>query len=460
MKFICLLLAAALSLAAAPLRAATRPHYGGTLRMETRGAIASFGRSKVLDADDQALEDWVLSSVCDRLVIMADDGSVRPRLAISWRSDLDLRSWHFALRPNVMLQNGNPLSPAIIIASLAAANPTWHVRTEAGELLIQSDAPIPNLPAQLAEIRNSVCVSGDGGQWVGSGPFQIGEFQPGQRMELRAFDSWSGRPFLDRIRIEMGKSLAEQATDFQLGRAELIENSPTLAPPQRLSKISTSQPMELLAVVFAANTETAMRPRLRQAIALSLDRASIYSVLLRRQGEPSAALLPEWISGYAHLFSSAQDLARARQVRAQMGSVPTLTLGYDPGDTLAKSIAERVAVNAREVNVAIQPIPIANNPRAANPDARIVRVRIESPDPGAALASLASPLNASTLTSALSLNSADAIYRIENNALQDFLIIPIAHIPEAFMLGPMVHDWEIAPWGELNLGDLWMEPAP
>jgi peptide/nickel transport system substrate-binding protein len=451
MKRICLLLVALLS-AAAALQAATRPHFGGTLRMEARGTLASFDLKLNPSSDDAMLRDIVLTSVCDRLVTLDADGDPRASLATSWRSDRDGRSWYFTLRKGVALHNGGKLSTQMVVASLAAANPNWRVRAQEPEVLIQSETPLTDVLFELAEPRNSICLAGDNGRWVGSGPFQIVVSQSGH-IDLRAFDdAWQGRPFLDGIHIETGKSLQDQTLDLQLGRTAIIEGDSAQRPANTLE---STQPIELIALAFAPNHPAVSDLRLRQALALALDRNSIFSVLLRRQGEPSASLLPEWISGYAHLFNAAQDLLNARRLVSHVTLAP-LSLGYEADDPLAKLIAERVSVNAREAGIGLQPVPEANN-RNSNADITLVRIKIESPDPAAALAGLAGSLRLPVLQKAHTTTAAEALYGIENDALKDYFVIPIAHIPQT-LTAVGVHDWKMNRWGEVNWGNVWTEP--
>ena len=455
MKPICLLLAAALSIGPAVM-AATRPHYGGTLRVEMRGALSSFDGTEA-NPDQVALRDLIEGAVCDRLTSLDSRGELQPSLATLWRSERDGRSWLFTLRGNVLLHNGNTLSQQMVITALTAANPSWRVRAEGTQVLIQSDTPAADLPYTVAEPHNSICLAGEKGQWIGSGAFQIGEFQAGQRIELRAFeDAWHGRPFLERIRIEMGKSLADQAADLQLGKADAIEADPS-QPRTAASPVPTSQPAELLTLMFSADRPAVSDGKVREAIAQAIDRNSIFSVLLRRQGEPSAALLPEWISGYAHVFNIAQDLSAARRLRTQAGSVPPLSLAYDANDPLAKLVAERLEVNAREAEIALQPAPEANASRRGDVDARLVRVRIQSPDPAAALAAIGAAMDIDSLRKAQAAASIEALYGIESEALKDYWIVPIAHLPVAFNLAPVVHDWIITRWATIDPADLWVE---
>jgi len=459
MKPIFLLLVAALS-GAATASAATRPHFGGTLRVEVRGSLSTFDITEDSNAARSLLRDLVLTAVCDRLVALNAKGEPQPSLAASWRSDRDGRSWFFTIRSGVLLHNGATFAPQMVVTAITAQNPDWHVRPNGKEVEIQSDAPLANILYELAEPHNSVCLAGEGGQWIGSGPFRIAGFQSGQTMELRAFDeAWQGRPFLDGVRIQMGKSFTDQAADLQLGRADLIENDATQAKPFGNTTVISTDAVDLVALVFTPNRPAATDVKVREALARSLDRDSIYSVLLRRQGEPNAALLPERLSGYAHLFNGLQDLALTRQLRNQAPSAVPLALSYDGNDDLARLIADRVSLNARDAGITLQPRAESPAFRSFNADVRLVRIRLESPEAGAALARIADVLNLSKLRKAQTAAGAEALYGVEGDALKDYLIVPIAHIPESYSVAPAVHDLTITRWGEIRLGNSWVEAA-
>lgn len=455
MKRTFLLLVAAFSLAPG-IWAATRPRFGGTLRVETRGAISSFDITDDPNAARALLRDLILSNVCDRLVTLNANGDPLPLLATSWRSERDGRSWYFPLR-DVPLHNGNTLTVQTVITALSAQNPDWHARANGNELVIESDTAVPHILYQLAEPHNSVCLVGTNGQWIGSGPFQIGDFQPGQQIELRAFDdAWQGRPFLDRVHIQMGRSFADQAADLQTERADLVETDPT-QPRSGSGGPSLTQPLELIALAFTPNRPATADPGVREALARSLDRNSIYSVLLHRQGQSSAGLLPAWITGYDHLFKGVQDLSLARQLRNPLGSLMPLTLAFDANDDLARPVAERVSLNAQGAGITLQPRPETPSFRGFNADVRLIRLRLESPAAGATLARIGNILNLGTLQKALTATTSDSMYAVESDSLKDYSIVPIAHLPEAFNHAGSVHDWSMTRWGEIKLADLWIE---
>src|SRR5437899_6252135 len=98
--------------------------------------------------------------------------------------------------------------------------------------------------------------------------------------------------------------------------------------------------------------------RLREAISAAIDRPSIADVVLQRQGVPAGSLLPNWLSGYAFLFPTAQDLPRTRELLTATGRevshAAPLVLVYDSGDEEARAVAERVAVNLKEAGIAVQ----------------------------------------------------------------------------------------------------------
>ena len=54
--------------------------------------------------------------------------------------------------------------------------------------------------------------------------------------------------------------------------------------------------------------------RMREALPVSLNRGTMAGVLLQKQAEPAAALLPRWLSGYALLFTVDTNLDRAMEM--------------------------------------------------------------------------------------------------------------------------------------------------
>jgi len=253
----------------------------------------------------------------------------------------------------------------------------------------------------------------------------------------------NGRPFLDAIEIQLGRSLREQSLDLELGKADVVEVGPNelrRSPAGR--RLWTSQPVRLVALVFAPHVEDA---HVREALSLAVDRSAIWSVLLQRQGEISGALLPQWLSGYAFLFSAVTDLPRARSLAA--GSRP-LALGVS--DPSLRAIADRILLNARDAGIALS---IAAP--GANADVRLTEARVPSADPAHSLSALAAAFG---LPEPPHADTPEALYTVERGMLEGSRVIPLVHLPDVYGVAPRVKGGPgISPLGEWRFGDLWIE---
>jgi len=274
-----------------------------------------------------------------------------------------------------------------------------------------------------------------------AGAFNITRWEAGRRAIFDANESApGGRPFLDTIEISMGRALRDQSIDLELGKADLVELGPTEIRRQVTGRrIWPSAPVRVLALVFDSKMQDA---RVREALALAVDRSAIHSVLLQRQGEVSAALLPQWLSGFAFLYPVATDLARARTLAA--GARP-LSLAVD--DPALRPIAERIALNARDAGL------IVTIGQAA--DVRLTELRVVSLDPARALAAMAATLG---MPEPIRADSLEALHSAEHTLLEGFRVVPLIHLPDVYGAASRVRGAPgITPLGEWRFEDLWLE---
>ncbi len=429
--------------------AATRPHYGGTLHVEMRAAPTS------LDPADAAQPDWsryrnLSSLIFDTMVSLDAQGKPEPALATSWKAESGDQRWQFLLRRGVTFQDGAPVTPDAVAASLRKMNPTWKVFSEGEAVVIERDSPAPNLPAELSLARNAVARR-EGGKISGTGPFAVSQWTPGKKLGLVARDNyWGGRPFLDAIEIELGKSFGEQMISFDLGKTQLIEVAPEQAHREIAEgrRIESSSPIELIALVFGRDPRSPEDSRQRQALALSIDRDLLSTVVLQGGGEPAGGLLPNWMTGYAFLFPSSIDLAAARQVRSEIPHTTSWTMGYDPSDPRARVIAERIVLNARDAGMGMQITT------ASTADLRIVWLPLISIDPQIALNELASELGLPQSKSAF--GSIDDLYAAENKLLQSQRVIPLLHLRMASGVSNTLRNWRTARDGSWRMPNVWL----
>jgi ABC-type oligopeptide transport system substrate-binding subunit len=401
------------------LSAARRPRYGGELRVEMRASLRSLDPAEnPEDPAALAAQRLWLPAVFDTLVRLDDHGQPQPWLATAWVHDASRKSWIFTTRKDVKFHDGTPWLPA------------------GGSVVFPDDRPIEQILRELAGARNAITMRATDGTLLGTGPYRIVKWDAGSSAMLAAYDQyWGGRPYLDSISIQMARSLADQANDFQINKTEVVEIPlrDLRAAKQRGTLTSETPPMETLALVFENGR---VPPNVRRALALSIDRAAMHNVLLQKQGEISGALLPRWLSGYAFLFPAERDVAKAKQMAPPAAS---LSFAYDRDDPMIRPIGERIAVNASEAGILLR--------TGSNPvDVRLVRLPITIGDPWLALQDVASVLKLSPPATTVS------PYEAEKSMLDSSGVIPLFHLPRGWLLRSRVHNWP-------RFEDVWLDPG-
>ena len=279
-----------------------------------------------------------------------------------------------------------------------------------------------------------------------TGSFAIAQWDAGRRAVYEATDaSAGGRPFLDRVEVVLARPLREQSVDFEVGKTDMVELGPNeLRRTSAGRKVWTSSPVRVLVLLFGGRVDDA---RVREALSLAVDRGAIHRVLLQQQGEISGALLPQWLSGYAFLFPAAADNVRARTLLSGMPTAArALTLGAD--DAALRSIAERIALNARDVGLAVTVVP-------GNADVRLTEIRIVSSDPSRSLAVAAAAIGGNPPVHA---STPEALFAAEQALLEGFRVVPLFHLPDVYGVSPKVKGGPgISPLGEWRFENLWME---
>jgi ABC-type transport system substrate-binding protein len=394
------------------------------LRVQLRAAVA--------DADPANWPRAILDQVFEPLVWLAQDATPRPALAVAWQHDPDFRRWTFTLRSGVVFHDGAALNAAAVSEALTRLG-EGRVAVPVGEtVVVRCEGPAPKLLAELALPRNRIWRRAADGTLLGTGPFQVAQWEGGRQASLKANDRhWGGRPFLDSVVFEMGRSERERLVALELARAEVVELPP--ADFRRASQRGAATFVSPLLEVIALQVSDA---KLRNVFAAAVDRAPMHSVLLGRQGEITAALLPQWLSGYSFLFRSARDLTHARQLALEIPK-RAITVGFDGADTVARNIAERIAVDGREAGLAAQALP------AAKTDARVVRLRVASSEPVVALRELGA---AGEIP--------EPPYPAERDLMAAVHLLPLFHVPDLFALSRQVRafSWQLA--------DVWLEAHP
>jgi len=312
---------------------------------------------------------------------------------------------------------------------------------------------------------------------AGSGAFRLSAWEAEKSAVFAANEDYrAGRPFVDSIEVQMGRSTHERLLDLELNKADFAQIPAELArqAADHGVRVSASQPDELLALVFLKGRTATENARVREAIARCIDRAAIVNFILQKEGEPAGGLLPQWSSGTAFLFPTETDARSAKEIWTQISPSPKLVLGYDSVDTLEQSVAERIVVNAKEAGISLVSRAIPNPGTASahagsealrgdtiHVDARLIRLRMPSPMPRVALAAfidVLGPLGGIEAGPLPENASPEDIYNSERSIISGGRVAPLVWMPQVYGLSARVRDWKQPVAGESwPLADVWLD---
>ena len=425
----------------------TRPHYGGTLRVEIAGDPW------------QKPDGPARRLVYDGLTRLDANGMVQPALAVTWDSDNNNHRWQFRLRPGVHFQDGSSLTSIAVVGSLTAScggDCPWTAARAVGSLVVfTGDSPMPNLPALLAgdPFLISLTTTAEGGTpgANGTGPYQVTGFNNGVLTLAANENCWSGRPFADAIEIRARRPVREQWLDLSLGRADVVEVPPEQmrqAQQQHLT-VLVSAPVTLLAIEVNESGSLA-NIKLREAIAEAVDRSALSNVIFQKQGEVTASLLPQRLTGYAFLFPTDRHLNKALELRGGL-SAGMLTLSTE-SDAAMQLAAQRIALNLHEAGFNVQVV----NAGSQRTDLVLRRFPIMGAEPAAALESV---LRSAGEEISVTAQTPAALYKAEQTAIDEKKIIPLLDLPRAYASGARVRDLHLRSDGTPDLANASLEDA-
>jgi peptide/nickel transport system substrate-binding protein len=302
--------------------------------------------------------DAVVLHVVEGLVASRQDGSVAPMLASGWTISPDRRTYSFKLRDGVTFHNGAPLTSAEVVWSLQryfAPDSRWRCKSAFGPVgiarvqsvrpvgLAQVDVTLDRpAPLFLKTLARSDCGSagivhpaslGADGQWrqaIGTGPFRIAEWRRNQYIDLVRFPAYQSLPgprdgngggkhaLVDRVRFSIIPDGSAASAALLRGSLDVLDG---LAPNELGNvrrgpgvRLESSPTMDFYGVLIQTRDPLLREPRLRRALALSIDVAGLARVVGRGQAVPDSSPIPV----VSPFHTAAQkplirkDLARAR----------------------------------------------------------------------------------------------------------------------------------------------------
>lgn len=291
-----------------------------------------------------------LNSVYESLVGLTSDLELSTEtditsvgLASDWEVSDDLLTYTFSLREGVMFHDGTELTAEDVKYSYdRIADPDTGAimqfvfgSTESVEVeddytvVINQSEPYQPLLRQLAFSGTSIVPADSGDQLgeepVGTGPFEFGMRQQGNRAVLEAFDDyWGEGPYLDGVEERTVTDPDSRLTGIQEGSYDLINDIPlddindVVGNEGHDVKTRTWSPLSW-AFLNMNNTEPPFDdPDFRKAIDFCIDKQALVDGALFGNGEPTASpSFPNSAFRNEDLSPREQDFDRAAELFEQ-----------------------------------------------------------------------------------------------------------------------------------------------
>jgi peptide/nickel transport system substrate-binding protein len=325
-----------------------------------------------------------------------DKWNPQPYLAESWKLADDGKSLTLHLRHNALFHDGKPVTSEDVAFSIMAIKANHPFTTMMGPVeKVETPDPytaiirmsVPH-PAIVLAMSPALCpilpkhIYGDGQDLkthprnstdvVGSGPFRVTEFKPGQRIVLERFDKFflPGKPHLDKIVMSIQPDEASQMLSFERGDLQMIN----VTSPLDIARVAknpqanmTEKGFEGIGSLNWLAFNLAKKPlsdlQVRKAIAMSIDKNFILKALMGGYAQPadspiaagSPFLVSDTVKYPLDLKKAAGMLDAAGYKAGAGGERFKLTIDYIPGlDAQQKNVAEYIRTALKKVGITVE----------------------------------------------------------------------------------------------------------
>ena len=326
-----------------------------------------------------------------------DKWNAQPYLAEKWTLAPDGKSLTLNLRKDAVFHDGKPITSEDVAFSIMAIKANHPFTTMLGPVE-KVETPDPHTaiirmsvphPAIVLAMSPALCpilpkhIYGDGKDLkthprnstdvVGSGPFKLAEFKPGQRIVMEKFDKFflAGKPNLDKVII----TLAPDGNSLMLGleRGD-IQMIPYEASSVNLRRLKTNPKLDLTDkgyegigsinwLAFNLERKPLSDVKVRKAIATAIDKNFITKALMGGFATPvdgpivpsSPFAVPDLVKYPLDLKKAAAMLDEAGYKAGAGGERFKLSIDYIPGgDEQQKNVAEYLRSQLKKVGIALE----------------------------------------------------------------------------------------------------------
>jgi peptide/nickel transport system substrate-binding protein len=297
----------------------------------------------------------LIFQVAEFLCVTQPDLTLKPVLAESWSHNDDGSVWTFKLRRGVKFHNGGEMRAEDVVASFDRLSDPAGVsnalsvfkgllskggtrKVDDYTVAFHLDTPNGNFPYAVSiDNYNAVILPANyhgnyETDFMGTGPFRLASYRPRQGATfVRNPDYWGPKALPDRIEFKFYSDIQPRLLALQSGEVDMLDAIPVVMSPA----IRTNPDIRIIQVRSANHRQLHMRcdvapftdKRVRQALALCLDRRKLVDGLCRGMGvmgndSPFTPLFP---STDPTVPQRDQDIVKAKQLMMAAG----VAAGFD-----------------------------------------------------------------------------------------------------------------------------------
>lgn len=314
----------------------------------------------------------------DTLVQRDTNGTIIPSLAISWEYKSPT-IFELTIRSNVLFHNGDLLTVEDVQFSFERILSTPNLAHTVGAIktteitkdnkfrviLKEPYAPILSLigyPTFKIINKKAVLASGENvsQEPVGTGPYQLKEWNRGQGIVLERFDNYWDKPaYIKTINLRtvndpVARALALESGDVDIAydiegsdRDRIIENSTLTFVEREIPRI------EYIAMNIGKGTNPLWKDkRGRQAFAYAIDQTGIINSVLFGLGRSANSLLSPVVQGYnKDIPYRKQNVEKAKELLAEIGMSSNASVNIWVREGISQKIGEVLQANLSEVGI-------------------------------------------------------------------------------------------------------------
>ncbi len=339
------------------LQALRKFKQGGALRMAFRD------RLRTLDPhlSPLQLDASVMANIWEPLVSYGYGTDLVPRLAERWDISADARVYHIHLKEGVRFHDGSPMDAEdVLLSFMRAIRPgtkfqgyrllqpvlgakQYHQGKSSSiegirildqtTIEIEMEMPLPFFLSILTSVNLAILPKS---MWdedeilpIGTGPFLAEDYVPSRKLQLKRHSYYHrpGFPNVERVTMELSVPPAERVSRFLEGEIDLLTDT-VLEELRAMGEAGSMRKILRREVTSLATNYLLVQKRfspfndvrVRQALALAVDRQALKAAWEKGLAIPATTLLPPDLLGYEHRQRALRpNLTRARKLLAEAG---------------------------------------------------------------------------------------------------------------------------------------------